>query len=141
MYRAETEGEEKEALRKLRERWGTVYPRVVVHREHGAYALLAFLRHPKPIRRYLYPAKQLWRVSKEIKRRTKVVAVEKLLHSVLSKGIAAIGTSVMGLCGSTDGKLPRGLDTLHALLWHSSHDLQQQRDLCHLNQHELRRGF
>ena len=54
VYWAETEGEEKEALRKLREHWGTVYPRVVVHGESRAYALLAFLHHSKPIRRYLY---------------------------------------------------------------------------------------
>ena len=90
MYRAETEGEEKKALRKLRERWGTVYPRVVVHREHRAYALLAFLRHPKPIRRYLYTINQLEHGSKEVKRRTKVVysrgeeGVEKLLYLMLS---------------------------------------------------------
>ena len=54
VYQTETEREEKEALRNLRERWGTVYPWVVVHQEPRAYALLAFLRHSKPIRRYLY---------------------------------------------------------------------------------------
>ncbi len=100
VYQAETEEEAKEALRKLRERWGAVYPRVVAHWENRAYALLAFLRHPEPTRRYLYPTNQLWRVSEEIKRRTKVVAVEKLLYSVLSKGNAAGGTSVAGLCGN-----------------------------------------
>ncbi len=91
VYRAETEEEGKEALRKLRERWGTIYPRVVARWETKAYALLAFLRHSKPIRRYLYTTNQLERVSKEVKRRTKVVevfcgeeAVEKLLYLVLS---------------------------------------------------------
>ncbi len=91
VYWAETEGEEKEALRNLRERWETVYHRVIVHREHRAYALLAFLRHSKPIRRYLYTTNQLERVSKEVKRRTKVVEVfwgeeagERLLYLVLS---------------------------------------------------------
>ncbi len=74
----------------LRERWGTIYPRVVARWETQAYALLAFLRHPRPIRRYLYTTNQLERVSKEVKRRTKVVevswgeeAVEKLLYLVL----------------------------------------------------------
>jgi len=63
------------------ERWGT-----------KAYALLAFLRHPRPVRRYLYTTNQLERLAKEIKRRTKVVevfcgegAVEKLLYLVLSQ--------------------------------------------------------
>ncbi len=45
MYRAETEEEGKEALRKFRERWETIYPRVVARWETKAYALLAFLRH------------------------------------------------------------------------------------------------
>ncbi|MGB9861886.1 MAG: transposase, partial [Candidatus Bipolaricaulaceae bacterium] len=51
---------------------------------------LAFLRHPKPIRRYLYTMNHLERLGKEVKRRTKVVevfcgegAVEKLLYLVL----------------------------------------------------------
>jgi len=60
--------------------------------ETKAYALLAFLRHPKPIRRYLYTTNQLERLAKEVKRRTKVVevfcseeAAEKLLYLVLSQ--------------------------------------------------------
>ncbi|MCS7240930.1 MAG: transposase [Candidatus Bipolaricaulota bacterium] len=88
VYRAETEEEAKEGLKRLRERWGTVYPRVVACWETKAYALLAFLGHPKPIRRYL--PNPLERVAKEVKRRTKVVevfcgeeAVEKLLYLVL----------------------------------------------------------
>ncbi|MEM1684372.1 MAG: transposase, partial [Nanopusillaceae archaeon] len=91
VYRAETEDEAKEALKKLRERWGTDYPRIVARWEAKAYALLAFLRHPRPIRRYLYTTNQLERLAKEIKRRTKVVevfcgeeALEKLLYLVLS---------------------------------------------------------
>jgi transposase-like protein len=53
---------------------------------------LAFLRHPRPVRRYLYTTNQLERLAKEVKRRTKVVevfcgegAVEKLLYLVLSR--------------------------------------------------------
>ncbi|MEM1684381.1 MAG: transposase, partial [Nanopusillaceae archaeon] len=91
VYRAETEEEAKEALKRLRERWGTVYPRIVARWENKAYALLAFLRYPRPIRRYLYTTNQLERLAKEVKRRTKVVevfcgeeAVEKLLYLVLS---------------------------------------------------------
>ena len=60
--------------------------------ETKAYALLAFLRHSKPIRRYLYTTNQLERLAKEVKRRTKVVevfcseeAAEKLLYLVLSQ--------------------------------------------------------
>jgi len=52
-----------------------------------SYALLAFLEHPKPIRRYLYTTNQLERLIKEVKRRTKTVeifcnpgALEKLLY-------------------------------------------------------------
>jgi len=92
IYRAEREEEAKEGLRKLRERWGGIYPRIVERWETKAYALLAFLRHPKPIRRYLYTTNQLERLAKEVKRRTKVVevfcgegAVEKLLYLVLSR--------------------------------------------------------
>ncbi|MBC7109094.1 MAG: transposase, partial [Methanomassiliicoccales archaeon] len=76
---------------KLRERWGVIYPKIVARWEAKAYALLAFLRHPKPIRRYLYTTNQLERLAKEVKRRMKVVevfcgeeAVEKLLYLVLS---------------------------------------------------------
>lgn len=90
-YRAETEAEAREALARLRERWGAIYPRIVARWEAKAYALLAFLRHPKSIRRYLYTTNQLERLVKEVKRRTKVAevfcgeeAVEKLLYLVLS---------------------------------------------------------
>ena len=65
-------------MRSLRERWGGVYPKIAEQWETKAYALLAFLHHPKPIR--------LERLAKEVKRRTKVVevfcneyAAEKLL--------------------------------------------------------------
>ena len=92
IYRAETQEEAEEALRKLRGRWGGIYPKVVERWETKAYALLAFLRHPKPIRRYLYTTNQLERLAKEVKRRTRVVevfcgegAVEKLLYLVLSQ--------------------------------------------------------
>ncbi|MBC7109163.1 MAG: transposase [Methanomassiliicoccales archaeon] len=91
VYRAETEGEAREALQNLRERWGVIYPKIVERWEAKTYALLTFLRHPKPIRRYLYTTNQLERLAKEVKRRTKVVevfcgeeAVEKLLYLVLS---------------------------------------------------------
>ncbi len=53
--------------------------------------LLAFLRPPKPIKRYIYTTNPLERVAKEVKRRTKGVemfceeeAMEKLLCRVLS---------------------------------------------------------
>jgi transposase-like protein len=92
IYRAERREEAEEALRNLRERWGTVYPKIVERWETKAYALLAFLRHPKPIRRYLYTTNLLERLAKEVKRRTKMVevfcdegAVENLLYLVLSQ--------------------------------------------------------
>ncbi|MEM4531529.1 MAG: transposase, partial [Thermofilaceae archaeon] len=59
VYRAETEEEAKEALKRLRERWGTYFPRIVARWENKAYALLAFLRYPRPIRRYLGTTNQL----------------------------------------------------------------------------------
>lgn len=82
MYWAEAEEEAKEALQRPRERWGKIYPKVVTRWEAKAHALLAFLCHPKPIHRYLYITNQLERMSKEIKRLTKVV--EKILYLVLS---------------------------------------------------------
>ncbi|MBC7109203.1 MAG: IS256 family transposase, partial [Methanomassiliicoccales archaeon] len=91
VYRAETEEEARKALQKLWDHWGGIYPKIVERWENKAYALLAFLRYPKPIRRYLYTTNQLERLAKEVKRRTKVVevfcgeeAVEKLLYLVLS---------------------------------------------------------
>jgi transposase-like protein len=60
IYRAETQEEAEEALRNLRERWGGIYPKIVERWETKAYALLAFLRHPKPIRRYLYNPPTPW---------------------------------------------------------------------------------
>jgi putative transposase len=69
-----------------------VYSKIVERWETKAYALLACLRHPGPVRRYLYTTNQLERLAKEIKRRAKVVevlrgegAVEKLLYVVLSQ--------------------------------------------------------
>jgi transposase-like protein len=53
-----------EALRNLRERWET-----------RAYALLVFLHHPKPIRRYLSTTNFLERLAEEMNRRTKMVGV------------------------------------------------------------------
>jgi len=91
IYRAERREEAGKALRNLRERWGTVYPKIVERWKTKAYALLAFLRHPKPIRRYPYTTNLLERLAKEVKRRTKVVevfcdegSVENLLYLVLS---------------------------------------------------------
>jgi transposase-like protein len=55
IYWAETQEETEEALRNLRERWGTVYPKIVERWETKAYALLAFLLYLKPIRRYPIP--------------------------------------------------------------------------------------
>ena len=94
---------------------------MVARWETKAYALLAFLRHPKPIRRYLYTTNQLERGSKEVRRRTKRVkafwgeeAVEKLLYLVLER--AAGRALVAGLCGSVDGKPPCCSDTMNATL-------------------------
>ncbi|MGC8817411.1 MAG: transposase [Candidatus Hadarchaeum sp.] len=50
-----------------------MYPRIVAHWEAKSHALLAFLRHPKPIRRCFYTTNQLECLSREVKRRTKVV--------------------------------------------------------------------
>jgi transposase-like protein len=90
IYRAERREEAEEALRNLRERWGTVYPNIVERWETKAYAFLVFLYHPRPVRRYLYTTNFLERLAKEVKRRTKVIevfcdegAVENLLSLVL----------------------------------------------------------
>jgi transposase-like protein len=57
IYRVETQEEAEGALWNLRERWGMVYPKIVEPWETKAYALLlAFLRHPESVRRYLYTA-------------------------------------------------------------------------------------
>jgi putative transposase len=99
VYRVEKEEEAKEALGRLRERWGLTYPKIVGRWEGRAYALLAFLRYPKPVRRYLYTTNQLERLAKEVKKRTKVVevfcgeeAVEKLLYLVLCDLNEVLGT-------------------------------------------------
>lgn len=78
-------------MHKLREQWGKQYPKIVARWEAKADALLAFLKHPRENRPYLYTTNQLERLVKEVKRRVKVVevfcgeeAVEKLLYLVLS---------------------------------------------------------
>jgi len=55
----------RKTLAELAGAWGTAYPKVVERWETKAYALLAFLRHPKPIRRDLYTANLLERLAKE----------------------------------------------------------------------------
>ncbi len=75
VYRTETKEETKEALARLREHWDSVFPRIVSHWEAKIYALLAFLKHPKPVRRHLYATNQLERLAKEVKQRTKVIWV------------------------------------------------------------------
>jgi len=61
IYRAETQEEAEEALRSLRERWGMVYPKIVERWETTAYALLAFLRHSRPVHCYLlFPLRPGW---------------------------------------------------------------------------------
>lgn len=90
IYRAETYEEAEGALWRLREQWGEISPRITERWETKAYALLAFLRHPKPIRRYLYITNQLERLSKEVKRRTKVVKVFCGEEAVKKLGVAPL---------------------------------------------------
>ena len=44
------------------------YPKIVERWETEAYALLIFLRDPRPVRRYLYTTNQLEHLAKEIKK-------------------------------------------------------------------------
>ena len=62
-------------------------PKIVARWVTKSYALLAFLEHPKPIRRYLYTTNQLERLIKEVKRRVRAAEIfckpgplEKLLY-------------------------------------------------------------
>jgi len=113
----------REALKKLQELWGTTYSRIVTRWETKAHALLAFMRHPWPIRRYLYTTNQPERLAKEVKRRTKVA--DSLGGS--AREIAVLGAqpperapgkaSATRLCGSGNGKLPCRPDTLDKALW------------------------
>ena len=86
VYQPATEEEVEEALRKLRERWGMVYPRVVACWETKAYALLAFVCYPKPMRRYLiyYKLARARKQRSEPSNEGGEEAVEKLLHLVLN---------------------------------------------------------
>lgn len=54
-------------LSKLREPWGTVFPRVMAYWETKAYAVLVFLRYPQPIRRCLSTKNQMERLIKKLK--------------------------------------------------------------------------
>ncbi|WP_404987367.1 transposase [Candidatus Hadarchaeum sp.] len=54
-----TVDEGKEALKWLPERWGKDFPRTTACWETKAYALLAFLRHPRPIRWCLFTTNRL----------------------------------------------------------------------------------
>ena len=90
IYRADTEEEAREAILRLKERWGRIYPKVVKKWEEKAYAILTFMKYPKEIRQFIYTTNQLERIAKEIKRRVKVVevfpdegAAERLLYLIL----------------------------------------------------------
>jgi putative transposase len=48
---------QEEAEKALRERWGTVYLKIVERWETKAYALLVFLHHPRSFCRYFYTTK------------------------------------------------------------------------------------
>lgn len=106
-------GRRGETLRNLRERWSTVYPKTVKRWETKAYALMAFLRHPKTIQKYLYTTNQLEWLAKEMKRRTKAVevfcgeeAVAKLLYFGPEPSGRGMGSmQAAGICGNPDGEL------------------------------------
>ena len=92
IYRADTKEEARNALEAFKAKWASKYPKIVARWVTKSYSLLAFLEHPKPIRRYLYTTNQLERLIKEVKRRVKTVeifcnpgALEKLLYLVLSQ--------------------------------------------------------
>jgi len=77
IYPAESQAEAEETLRSLRERWET-----------KVYALLAFLRRPKPIRRCFYITNQLeWLAlpKEEVEMFCDEGAAEKLLYLALSQ--------------------------------------------------------
>jgi hypothetical protein len=48
---------QEEAEKNLRERWGTVYLKIVERWETKAYAFLVFLHHPRSFCRYFYTTK------------------------------------------------------------------------------------
>ena len=92
IYRADTKKEALKALEAFKAKWASKYPKIVARWVTKSHALLAFLEHPKPIRRYLYTTNQLERLMKEVKRRGKTGgifcnpgALEKLLYLVLTQ--------------------------------------------------------
>ncbi|NOX44355.1 MAG: IS256 family transposase [Caldiserica bacterium] len=92
IYRADTEKQTHKALEAFKAKWASKYPKIVARWTTKNYALLAFLEHPKPIRRYLYTTNQLERLIKEVKRRMRTVetlcnpgTLEKILYLVLSQ--------------------------------------------------------
>ncbi len=73
MYRAGGKEEAREALRRLRERYGRIYPRVVRFWEENFDDLMRFYEFPYEVRRFIYTTNQLERLFKEVKRRLKVM--------------------------------------------------------------------
>jgi len=58
IYRADTEEEAREAISRLKERWGRIYPKVVKKWEEKADAILTFMKYPKEIRQFIYTTNQ-----------------------------------------------------------------------------------
>lgn len=95
-----------EALEAFKAKWASKYPKIVAKWVAKSYALLAFLKHPKPIRRYLYTTNQLERLMKEVKRRMRGVeifcnpgALEKLLYLVLIQMEETLAKRLAGFAG------------------------------------------
>ena len=89
VYRADTVEQAHDALKVLEERWAGRYPDLVAKWLRKSYALLEFMSHPKPSGPTFTP-RTSWRMTAELKRRTKVVevfcgpeALEKLVYLVL----------------------------------------------------------
>jgi transposase-like protein len=92
IYWAETQEEAEEALRNLRERWGTVYPQDRGALGNQSLCPSCVFTLPQAHPKVSHTTNFLERLAKEVKRRTKVVevfcgegAMENLLYLVLSQ--------------------------------------------------------
>jgi transposase-like protein len=90
--RAETQEETEEALRNLRERWGTVYPQDRGALGNQSLCPSCVFMPPQAHPKVSHTTNFLERLAKEVKRRTKVVevfcgegAMENLLYLILSQ--------------------------------------------------------
>ena len=92
IYRADSRGQAREALRRFRRRWRGHYPTMVRQLEKDLPELLAFYSFPRPLWRKLHTTNVIERLFVEVRRRTRpmvcfvnVKSVDRIIYSIFHR--------------------------------------------------------